>query len=117
MPYRFRWKRLEYLKRYQRVNRKAVLEGKRSYWKSQRLEVLLHYSKGKLQCNCCKEKTYEFMCLDHINGNGAKQRRRLKTNYLLSWLKQHKYPKGFQVLCHNCNMAKGFYGKCPHKKN
>ena len=24
------------------------------------------------------------------------------------------YPKNLQILCHNCNMAKGFYGECPH---
>ena len=27
-----------------------------------------------------------------------------------------KYPPGYQVLCHNCNLAKGFYGSCPHQK-
>lgn len=31
------------------------------------------------------------------------------------WLRRNNYPNGFQVLCHNCNMAKGFYGKCPHQ--
>lgn len=30
------------------------------------------------------------------------------------WLKKNDYPKGFQILCHNCNMSKGFYGYCPH---
>ena len=33
------------------------------------------------------------------------------------WLKKHGFPKeGFQLLCYNCNCAKGFFGKCPHKK-
>jgi len=31
------------------------------------------------------------------------------------WLRKYNYPKGFQVLCHNCNMAKRF-GVCPHKE-
>jgi hypothetical protein len=27
------------------------------------------------------------------------------------------YPKDrYQLLCHNCNMAKGFYGLCPHQE-
>jgi len=30
------------------------------------------------------------------------------------WLKRNYFPTGFQLLCHNCNLAKGFYGKCPH---
>lgn len=34
----------------------------------------------------------------------------------MSWLKTNGYPDGFQTLCHNCNMAKGFYGICPHKE-
>lgn len=24
---------------------------------------------------------------------------------------------GGKLLCHNCNCAKGFYGKCPHEVN
>jgi hypothetical protein len=31
-------------------------------------------------------------------------------------LKRRGFPPGHQVLCHNCNMAKQFYGQCPHKK-
>ncbi len=34
---------------------------------------------------------------------------------LYSWLKKQGYPPGFQVLCHNCNLAKGYYGACPHQ--
>jgi hypothetical protein len=26
----------------------------------------------------------------------------------------NEFPDGFQVLCHNCNLAKGYYGECPH---
>ena len=33
------------------------------------------------------------------------------------WKKiKNNFPKGFQILCHNCNIAKGHYGKCPHEK-
>jgi hypothetical protein len=34
----------------------------------------------------------------------------------LFWLKRNGYPKGFRVLCHNCNSARGLYGYCPHKR-
>lgn len=68
------------------------------------------------KCNCCGETTHEFLGIDHINGGGSKHRRELvnqgTTVYL--WLKKNQYPLGYQVLCHNCNLAKGFYGKCPH---
>jgi hypothetical protein len=31
------------------------------------------------------------------------------------WLRKNGFPKGFRVLCHNCNFAHGHYGYCPHK--
>ena len=77
-----------------------------------RREALAHYG-GK--CACCGEKQYEFLVIDHVNGGGNKHRKSIK-NKFYDWLKQNDFPKGFQVLCHNCNMAKGFYGICPHKK-
>jgi hypothetical protein len=33
-----------------------------------------------------------------------------------AWLKRQGWPEGFQVLCHNCNSSKGYYGYCPHEK-
>ena len=81
--------------------------------------VFNHYSAGKLICACCGEKERAFLCIDHINGGGNKHRRSIyKRNQsavsIYPWLKKMGYPKGFQVLCHNCNMAKGIFGKCPH---
>ena len=81
-----------------------------------RLEILQHYSKSETPfCNCCKENTIEFLAIDHINNNGAEHRKTIGNNVQIAyWLKKHNYPEGFQILCHNCNMAKGFYGQCPH---
>jgi hypothetical protein len=33
------------------------------------------------------------------------------------WLRQNNYPKGFQVLCFNCNLGKGSYSVCPYNKD
>ena len=34
---------------------------------------------------------------------------------MVAHLKKLGYPKdGYQLLCHNCNCAKGWYGACPH---
>ena len=74
-------------------------------------------------CVCCGESYYEFLAVDHIEGGGNSHRKSLsKTNSvhygdLYNWLIKNNFPKGFQILCHNCNLAKGFYGSCPHKKN
>lgn len=88
----------------------------RDYYRVVKDDVINHYSKGKNECNCCKEKIREFLALDHMYGNGMKHRREIKVN-LYWWCKKNNYPKGFQVLCHNCNMAWGFHGLCPHKKD
>src|ERR1051325_76308 len=67
-------------------------------------------------CACCGESEPQFLAIDHIYNDGAKHRR--KVNDLYRWLKRQGYPKDhFQLLCHNCNLAKAFYGQCPHSKN
>ena len=41
-----------------------------------------------------------------------------RNTYYQDWRQQNpeQAAKIFQVLCHNCNMSKGFYGYCPHEK-
>lgn len=82
-------------------------------WVRLRTEILTAYG-GK--CKCCGESTYEFLAIDHINNDGAEHRRKLGSNSVYSWLKKNRYPEGFQILCHNCNVAKAFYGGCPHRR-
>ena len=66
------------------------------------------------KCICCGETEIKFLSIDHTNGGGKKHRK--DTNgHTYSDLLKRNFPQGFQVLCHNCNLAKGFYGKCPHK--
>ncbi len=74
-------------------------------------EVMDKYG-GK--CKCCGEKELVFLTIDHINGGGNKHRKIIGKNIYV-WLKKNNYPKGFQVLCWNCNAAKHILGKCPHK--
>lgn len=86
--------------------------------KQKKLEVLSHYSDGKLECACCGEDVYEFLSIDHIGGGGNAHRKALKRGgySFYYWLKKNGYPPGFRVLCYNCNLARGFYGYCPHEK-
>jgi hypothetical protein len=84
-----------------------------------RHDVLVHYSGGLPTCSCCGEKHDEFLSIDHINGDGADYRRvGIKSGYTTyRWLIKNNFPPGFQVLCMNCNFAKGHSsGGCPHKK-
>lgn len=70
------------------------------------------------KCVCCGEMHPEFLAIDHIYGGGNAHRRSIGTGLsLYRWLRQQDFPKeGFQILCHNCNMAKTFYGCCPHQR-
>jgi hypothetical protein len=70
-------------------------------------------------CSCCGETILEFLALDHINNDGADRRRKGEGggSKLYARLRRAGYPQGdFQVLCHNCNMAKAMYGVCPHQE-
>ena len=123
------WK--EYIKQYRLKNRDKIRKQERERyanktkdWKDAvvlknkkrrirlRLEAIKHY--GGV-CVCCGEKQIEFLCIDHINGGGNQHRKIMTTKSIGEWLCANKYPKGFQVLCFNCNSAKSIYGKCPHK--
>lgn len=71
---------------------------------------------GGRKCACCGEDHIEFLQLDHVNSNGADDRKQgLMGTALYRKLKRQGYPPGFQVLCANCNFAKGLYGQCPHQ--
>jgi hypothetical protein len=98
---------------------------KKGYYKEKyrrdRREVLSAYG-GK--CACCGEDHYEFLAIDHIENNGKEHRAELARgtpsgkfggDTVIRWLRRNNFPPGFQVLCHNCNMAKSLYGECPHK--
>ncbi len=101
-----------YVKRYDQNNIPKDLE-KRIY---ERLIVLVYYSDNELCCNCCSENEYQFLTIDHINGNGSRERRSIKRygSNFYRWLIDNGFPEGYQILCMNCNFAKGKYGVCPH---
>lgn len=77
-----------------------------------RLQVLSHYSGGRPVCACCGIDELEFLSIDHIKGGGSRHKREVRHVYL--WLRKNDFPKGFRVLCHNCNQSLGAYGYCPH---
>ena len=80
--------------------------------KRQREDLIEQYG-GK--CACCGEGTHEFLSIDHINGGGLAQRRKLGTMGLYHWLRRRKFPKdSFRLLCMNCNWSLGRWGHCPH---
>ena len=81
-------------------------------------KVFIHYSGDPPKCACCGESHIEFLSIDHIKGGGNRARKKDNTQKLIYlWLYKKNYPDGYQVLCRNCNWAKGIYGVCPHRQN
>jgi len=98
-------------------------EYERCYRQKLKLEVLSSYSGNKQNplCACCGENNIHFLSIDHINNDGHIHRKIMRYTGLsfYQWLKRNKYPTGFQVLCHNCNMGKSVARSliCPHHFN
>lgn len=115
----YRKKNPDKAKKWYLRNRKNILNNKkqnnlrkRQWNKKIRLLVLNHYG---AKCKCCGEAHLEFLTIDHIHGNGN-QHRKIIPSTIYVWLKQNNYPKGFRILCFNCNCAKYYSGYCPHKR-
>jgi len=72
-----------------------------------------------LYCVCCRVKGIAFLTLDHIDPDGRKKMGHLgwSADKLYIWVErkvqQGVVPDGLQVLCFNCNIAKGQGAKCP----
>ncbi len=104
------------LREKRRAHSKKRAPKQRQYRYSFREQILTAYGK---ECACCGETEPQFLALDHINNDGAAHRRELGIgagNVFYAWAIKNNFPSNLQLLCHNCNMAKAFYGKCPHNK-
>jgi hypothetical protein len=88
----------------------------REYRRKTKILVMTHYCKGNPHCMCpgCCTIFIGFLQMDHINGGGSKNRVETGKD-LIYWLRYHNFPKGFQVLCANCNGlgGKGTGKRCP----
>jgi hypothetical protein len=73
-------------------------------------------------CMCvgCRLNFLGFLQVDHENADGNKHTvgttgRRMHGPQLWRWIKRNNYPKGFQILCSNCNGlgGKSSGDRCP----
>jgi hypothetical protein len=106
-----------YRKNAENINAKA-----RENARKKRLKIIESLG-GK--CECCGETYYEFMSIDHRHGDGAAHRKSRSNGKNISLNSINFYNEvlreiasgsdRYRILCHNCNMARGFYGRCPHE--
>lgn len=111
--------RREYARKYYKENREKILAqrkiwydknkvklGKqnRKYIESRKRKVFEHY--GGSKCGMCEIDDFDVLTVDHINCGGTKHRRSFK-NYdgqaIYRWIIKNNFPKGFRILCRNCN--------------
>jgi len=97
-------------------NQRTLLR-KRGQISYQKLRMAVYAAYGGPKCNCCGENEIRFLSMDHIDNNGGEHRKEIpSTKSLLGWLKKNNFPTGFQVLCMQCNFAKGKHNICPHQQ-
>jgi len=126
---RNREKTLQRVKKYNEAHKEEIKQRytpkKRREWsrKSNRKNkiIVMEYYSGSSppKCACCGESHIEFLEIDHIGGGGCEHRRKLGLvggTVFYRWLIKNNFPKGFRVLCANCNRAYGSYKYCPHNK-
>lgn len=95
-----------------RKHRCIACYGKRDRAKL-KLEAIITFG-GK--CQCCGEDHPYFLSLDHINNDGAKAREQYNEQQIYREARREGWPKEkYQLLCMNCNFAKGHFKECPHK--
>ena len=103
-----------YMQEYRSKDHEGYKAAMQAYHRKRRIQVISHYG-GK--CVCCGEDSFDFLALDHIKGGGEKHRNKVGGgSHMIAWIIKNDFPPIFRVLCHNCNMAIGFYGRCPHEE-
>jgi hypothetical protein len=108
-----------YTNRKKAKDREAFLKADRDRQKAKtngyrikRIQLLTLYGS---KCECCSASDFVFLCIDHIDGNGAQERAVLKGyGVYRKLLKAGVRLPGYRILCFNCNFAMGLYGFCPH---
>jgi len=71
------------------------------------------------RCKCCGEDRYEFLQIDHVNGDGWVKRQAgedLTTQQICRKIIRLNFPPDYQILCASCNWSRGVYGYCPHQR-
>jgi hypothetical protein len=72
--------------------------------------ILQIYSNGNMVCKNCGFDDIDALTIDHINNNGNKHRKEIRSKNankdFYDWLIRNDFPEGFQVLCMNCNFIK-----------
>jgi len=97
-----------YMKDYYSIHSDTIRFNSNRRARNLRKQVISNYG-GR--CAVCGETNLSFLCIDHINNDGAEHRDEICGNRRSNitvywWLKRNDFPPGFQVLCWNHNWLK-----------
>lgn len=99
----------QYYRDYYQKNKASAIITRRQYNERIKKEVLAHYGNGKCACVRCGESRLACLSIDHIGSGGTAHRKREHIsagNNFYHWLRRQGFPKGYQVLCMNCQYVK-----------
>ena len=86
---------------------------KQRYYLKYKIQVLTYYGGGKLACVHCGFSDIRALSIDHIAGEGHRDRR----GNLYCRLIRQNFPPGYQTLCMNCQLIKRFENNENRKKS
>jgi len=88
----------------------------REYVLRKKIEVFTHYSNGKLKCACCGIDNIDILSIDHIISQSYfKGEKKYTGEKLYRYLIKNSFPRGYQILCRNCNSSKSDKSLCYHQ--
>lgn len=98
---------------------KSIGGGRRNYcfscrarYETARLRLDMYENLGD-RCACCGETHPQFLTLEHILGVEGERKPWWQE---LRQARREGWPRDkYEVLCFNCNCAKGHWGDCPHR--
>jgi hypothetical protein len=105
-----------YTRAWQQANKGHTNEWSKEYHRRMRLAILEAYGN---RCVCCGEESPYFLSIDHVNNDGAADRKNgNKSRAFYRFLIRNNFPSDYQLLCMNCNWGKQQNGGvCPHQNN
>lgn len=111
-------KKKKYSSEYERKDK----ENRKCKTLSTKVSFFSLISNGNVRCECCGIDDIDFLTLDHIQNDGAKEKKEISNGQGGQWLyakimknKSKVSHERYRILCFNCNSARGAMGVCPHE--
>lgn len=92
-----------------RLSKKEDLKNHRASFHAKKKALIIKEYGGK--CDLCGEVDPDVLTVDHLWGKGSEHRKEVPASRLTQWLIDNKFPRGFRILCFNCNFKSHLHMK------